>query len=551
METTLKKKAKIWLLGLGTACIPVLVATVRLALDGKAIWDVYLPNSTWNDELLYYKLTEACVNYTIPQGFFGFNESHALVGSFAAWSPILLIFWVMWGVVLGWHLLSPIICNLFLMAAGMYFFGRFMYIKKWHFLQVAVLYTAFIPVTRFTLSGMPEAQIYALLLFVLALVWDTDKHFSVKHSDYKLRVGMLGAAIVLLTWMRPYYILLFGLFIYMVHKKWGKKLTAILSTIVIGLTLVVYFLINHFLSAPYLTDLFYTDWLTAYKDGLGAGLKYDIWKFTQSVKSVGMMMLQKAPEGKILAGSLYFLFILCIIFWLVIVLQKKKWEIPYVIRVQMLVLTVGFFGADLMMYRLQEGGRHTIPFIFATIMFLPFMRRDTEAPDIIIQKQKEADETYQPCNQKENVSVWKTVLPCMIGTVVLVVTFLILGKLPYEFDIPYATAERVEEIEALRAELDANIEVTLGPPSYENTIIWPIWDQVDGETVVFDWGMLYALPAGFGINACDGGYVEAQMENLKCGYIATMKGSDVEKWGDKNAACVSDEDADVIVYRCE
>lgn len=177
------------------------------------------------------------------------------------------------------------------------------------------------------------------------------------------------------------------------------------------------------------------------------------------------------------------------------------------------------------MYRLQEGGRHTIAFIFATIMPLPFIARDAK------------------------VLVWKTVLPSAIGTVVLVVTFLLLGKLPYEFDIPYATADRVEKIGTLSAELDANIEVTLGPPSYENTIIWPIWDEVEGETVVFDWGMLYAVPAGMGINACDGGYVAAQTKNLKCGYIATIKGSDVEKSisNSKNLSC----NKQVAVYKLE
>lgn len=545
METTLKKKAKIWLLGLGTACIPVLVAIVRLALDGKAIWDVYLPNSTWNDELLYYKLTEACVNYTIPQGFFGFNESHALVGSFAAWSPILLIFWVMWGVVFGWNLLSPILCNMVVMAFGMYFFGRFMRPKRWQFIMMTVLYLVFIPVTRFTLSGMPEAQMYALLLFIIALTWETEQNYEPTLPFYRVRLGMLLGAIILLTLMRPYYILLFGCFIHLVRKRNGKKATAVICSSWIGLTIIVYGLISHYLSAPYLTDLFYTDWLTAYKDGLLHGLKYDIWKLFGSLKSIFVMMLQKAPEGKLLAGSLYFLFLVCLVFWIIVVIQKEKWNIPYVIRAQMLVLMVGFWGADLMMYRLQEGGRHTIAFIFVTMMCLPFAM----APHAEVSKM----ESTESVDEKPYKARWSTIAlaPAVVGIGIIALSFVLLGKLPYEFDIPYAMPERVAEIDSLHQQLEENMTLNMGATSYENTVIWPIWDKEDGETVVFDWGMLYALPAGFGINACDGGYVEAQMGNLKCGYIATMKGSDVEKWGEENATRVSDEDADVIVYRCE
>ena len=487
-----KKQNQIWkqiLLSLVCGIIPFVMCIIRTAIDGKSILDVYLPNSMWNDELLYYKLTEACVHYGHPQGYFGFNESHALVGGFAAWSPVLLIPWVLWGLLFGWNLLSPILCNIVIMMIAMFVFGMLMKPNWKQVICIGLLYAAFSVMTRFTLSGMPEVNMYALLLVIVALMWDMARELAeVKY----LRLVILYALIALLTLMRPYYILLFVGFIYFANKVMSRRKAVICSACLVAPVVAGYGLISHYFSAPYLTDLFYTDWLTAYKDGVLAGLKYDVWKLLSSIKSVTMMMLQKAPEGKLLAGGLYFLFLLCIVTWLVLVIDHKRVSAPFIISLQMLILTICFLGADLMMYRLQEGGRHTIAFIFVTIMPLPFIARDAKVP------------------------VWKPVLPSAIGTVVLVVTFLLLGKLPYEFDIPYATADRVEKIGTLRAELDANIEVTLGPPSYENTIIWPIWDQVDGETVVFDWGMLYAVPAGMGINACDGGYVAAQMENMKC-----------------------------------
>lgn len=535
-NTSLKVTLKMYLVGLICALIPVAVCILRLAFEGKTLWDVYLPNSNWNDELLYYKLTEACVHYTIPQGFFGFNESHAIVGSFAAWSPALLAFWDFWGIVFGWSILSPILCNLFMIAMGMYFLGKFLRPNRWQILSLVVLFATFKPVTRFTLSGMPEAQIYAMLLFIIALAWDTDQRIERSTKAYTLRVIVIGLATTLLMLMRPYYILLFGLLVYLVRKKWSKKATWITSISVIGVATTVYFVISHFFSAPYLTDLFYTDWLTAYKEGLLHGLKYDVWKLTESVKSIFTMMLHQTSEGKLLAGSLYFLFLMCLVFWVIMVIQKDKWKIPFIIRVQMLVLMVGFFGADLMMYRLQEGGRHTVPFIFVTLMMLPFLVEGYHVPEQLISGAKDKP--------------WGIIVPSIIASAVTVVVFLLLGKLPYEFDIPYATQERVKEVNSLQQQLEENIDVNMGTPSYENTIIWPIWDKVDGETVVFDWGMLYAIPAGMGINACDGGYVEAQMENLQCGYIATMKGSDVETCFDKTEKDVIGENQTLIVYKC-
>jgi len=542
-----KKQNQIWkqiLLSLVCGIIPFVMCIIRTAIDGKSILDVYLPNSTWNDELLYYKLTEACVHYGHPQGYFGFNESHALVGGFAAWSPVLLIPWVLWGLLFGWNLLSPILCNIAIMMLAMFVFGLIMKPNWKQVVCIAALYAAFPVMTRFTLSGMPEVNMYALLLVIVALMWDLTRRLA---EVIYLRLVILYVLIALLTLMRPYYILLFVGFVYFMNKVMSGRKAAICSGCCIAPVVVAYGIISHYLSAPYLTELFYTDWLTAYKDGVLAALKYDVWKLLSSIRFVTMMMLQKTPEGRLLAGSLYFLFLISIALWLVLTIIHKKVVVPFIISLQMLILTVCFLGADLMMYRLQEGGRHTIAFIFVTIMLLPFIARDAEATSVSSQEQKEYDEAFQLWNQNGNVSVWKTLLPSAIGTVVLVVTFLILGKLPYEFEIPYAKAERVEEIEALHAVLEANIEVPIGAPSYENTIIWPIWDTVNGETVVFDWGMLYAVPAGMGINACDGGYVAAQMENLKCGYIATMKGSDVDKWGRKNGKGLCDNSSITIL----
>ena len=78
------------------ALLPVVCCLVTCAMQGKAIGEVYLPTSEWNDELFYFKQVEGIVNYGYPRGYFGFNESHALKLSFAAWSPVLVFPWILW-----------------------------------------------------------------------------------------------------------------------------------------------------------------------------------------------------------------------------------------------------------------------------------------------------------------------------------------------------------------------------------------------------------------------------------------------------------------------
>ena len=72
------------------ALLPVVCCLVRTAAEGRSIGQVYLPSSEWNDELFYFKQVESIVKYGFPRGYFGFNESHALQLSFAAWSPVLV-----------------------------------------------------------------------------------------------------------------------------------------------------------------------------------------------------------------------------------------------------------------------------------------------------------------------------------------------------------------------------------------------------------------------------------------------------------------------------
>ena len=101
------------------ALIPIVCVLLRCAWDGKTLFDVYLPASPWNDERFYYKLTEGVLSHGVPQGYFGFNESHGRLLSFAAWSPILLLFWVIYGLLFGWNLLAPMIANLLMMSLAL------------------------------------------------------------------------------------------------------------------------------------------------------------------------------------------------------------------------------------------------------------------------------------------------------------------------------------------------------------------------------------------------------------------------------------------------
>ena len=86
-----REKAWRWFAVIWLAIFPFLCCAAYCLKTDNLISDLYLPAGLWNDDIIYYKEVEGIVHYGIPQGYFGYSDTHALVGSFSVWSPMLLV----------------------------------------------------------------------------------------------------------------------------------------------------------------------------------------------------------------------------------------------------------------------------------------------------------------------------------------------------------------------------------------------------------------------------------------------------------------------------
>ena len=187
MKVFLKKHGKLLSAAFLLSLLPLICCLVHCGVQGYSIRDVYLPASEWNDELFYFKQVEGILKNGYPYGYFGFNESHAAKLSFAAWSPVLVIPWVLWGFVFGWNLLSPIWCNIFLMGLAIFLFVLLVKPQKKQMLTLAVLYCLFPMFTRYILSGMPEIicisfEIKINLAFYIVGCYDINETLFAPHD---------------------------------------------------------------------------------------------------------------------------------------------------------------------------------------------------------------------------------------------------------------------------------------------------------------------------------------------------------------------------------
>ena len=183
------------------ALLPILCCVAACAAQGGSLSRVYLPASEWNDELFYYKQVEGILSHGYPQGYFGFNESHALKLSFAAWSPVLVWPWLLYGLIFGWNLMAPVYSNILFLTLALVLFVALVR-PTWKQLGLlALLFCCFMPYTRYMLCGMPEIICFSLLTVYWGLLVNTAN----RETGGKLALLFLLGS--LMTLMRPYLIL--------------------------------------------------------------------------------------------------------------------------------------------------------------------------------------------------------------------------------------------------------------------------------------------------------------------------------------------------------
>lgn len=492
------------------AALPVLCCLVRCVSEGRTIGEVWLPACEWNDELFYYKQVEGIIHYGYPQGYFGFNESHALKLSFAAWSPVLVFPWILWGFLFGWNLLSPVICNIVLLTITCFLFV-WLVRPTWKQLGIlTLLFCLYTPFTRYMLSGMPEIICFSMLILFYALAIN----YLNRVRGYKLVLLFIMASVM--TLMRPYLLLFMLLPAYLWIRKARWK-GALGSGLIIVVTLGAYAGIKHYLGAEYFAPLFFTDWVTAFFErGLFGGLRFFFGKLYYMGKSFLGHTNQGLRTG--LASGAYFagyLVMLCILLgqsiadWRSVKRLKNAGEAgraaeltkKLIVQVHLAFSFIAMLFALLLMYKLTEGSKHLLTFMAAGIFVVAMMQ----------------------------TRFYKK-------TVLLGVTFLFLYTYravdPYDYGIPYIQEEASEAYAYWEGVLEEKLELDTenGVPNFENSVIWVFNDQLpDGTKENVAWQYLYALPEGFGISCCMPDYIHEKFETLQSRYIATLSGGEIDE----------------------
>lgn len=465
---------------------PLVVCLLHCWRLGGGLWEVYLPNSQNNDDLFYFKQVQGVIEYGFPQGFFGFNESHANSFSFAAWSPLTLIVWVIWGKLFGFSISNYYWCNILFLSLALVFFVVQVRPKAKQMAGAGVLLLLFPGFSKYTLSCLVEAHMISYMIFYygMALGYVRDR------KRWKI-VGMMVLSFFL-TCIRPYmvlFLILPGIFIFL-QKKW----LGITSTIGVGaISVISYFWITDKFTAPYFTPLFDKYLFGRFGvEGFWAGMRYLILESFKWMKELGEHMMASFTMGKFMGSNYCVLFLICIVMCIMAVLYRKHknglYTIIYIHYICSALISIG--AVLVIMGKVNEGSRHILAFIIVGCILTAYM------------------------------SCWKNVWqPVIIGGLILFL-FYFYPDDGQDYQIPLRSKERYEE-QIAWDEIARKIELDSQAPSYENTVIWAFSDIIDGVYGHMEWQPMLALPEGVGISCCDLDYITYQFQELKSRYIMT------------------------------
>lgn len=499
------------------ALLPPLVCLITCLLERRMPFDSYLPASEWNDELIYYKMVEGMVKFGYPQGYFGFNESHSALFSFAAWSPVLVWPWVLWGLIFGWHMYSPFACNIVLLSLAMFLFVWLVHPTGRQKGILTVLFVTFSPFSRYMLSCMPEVICFAMVIVTLALI------ISYMEKEMIQKLALLFVLTMVMTLMRPYLIvfMLFPLYFLLKKGKWAGLLG---DLVILGVTATGYAMIKKYFSAEYFTPLFRTEFIDTFRyAGLWGGIKNFVYQLTNESKGYFAILIEGFRSG-MAAGAYFASFWLMLLLLLIQTIKsiRKKEKKQTLLYGGLALCFWAMWIALLLMYKPFEGSKHLITFVVAGIFAISLME----------------------------TRFFKKMI---LTAAVFFYLYSIFGEShPYDYQIPYVNEELKETVDYWQQVFSE--EMTLQRetvPNYDNVVIWTLfdYDQTDGTQNMTRWQYLYGLPEGYGISCCDPSYVTMRFEEIQSKYLVVLPGGKVEAFMAEKGIAPLAKDDNLILYR--
>lgn len=434
----------------------------------------FLPNSKWNDELIYYKTIESMIEYGLPQGYYGYNESCAHFGTFSAWSPTIYIIDYLIALIFGWNYYTPIIARIIISCLAFLIFALLCNPNIKTSLFILFFFSFYNLFARYTASHMSDAYIIDFFIIFFSL-W----HF-LNNQYNRLFTHLLLTIIFFLTLMRPYYAVLWLAFFTFEKNKYRIIASGAVSTIGICF----YFIMSKYCTAPYFTNLIQLDWIREILSNPFYGIKNLLIILCESFHTILIYIYQSLFQG----ADVGFNYLLLFTMMFLLILFAYKYKTLRKHAFILLIMSLSILISIILFYNVYTGARHLIPFIIIDGLFLFTIELNIKKKLLIL------------------------TITCYM--------FFIFSD-TYVIDFPRYDKNFDNSLIEMGNTLEHEIEIDTSN-RWNNTIIWILYDT-DGA---YPFQTLFAIPSGLGINICTDNYVKENIKSLNSKYVACTVGGD-------------------------
>ncbi len=461
IKEVLHKHKTLWI-GILLALVPFLGALLFCLKDGRFITDVYMPLGGWSDEIHYYKQIEGMIDYIIPKGYFGYNQSKAVYGPFAVWGIFPLIPYALYGALFGWTYTSPMLANILFSTLAILFFYVLCKPKKIKLIPFALLWISFPFVNRYVLSGVVEISILAQVMMLFSSGWylfKEDREDSSFTTREKWIMVISLFLISYLTMQRPYFAVFF-LMPFWKAVKVKKKGLALGISVWMLMVFAGFFMNSGYFCSTYYANVL--DFNKLMQDGVG-GIFVKLYEgFIGLARYTWYGIRYRGTAGWIYV----FIFIEWLYFFYIIVRKYFLTKKADPLLTSCLIGEVLILVCILIMYDIDIGARHMLAFAMSNMVFMVLHESDKWLYGMLV--------------------------------ISIISWFLMRGFLK----LPYQNEEYSQWMEQLEASFAEEMIVT-NELSYDNVIAMPTSDvkYEDGEsTVATYYGLMFAIPSGMGLS---------------------------------------------------
>lgn len=344
--------------------IPVIGMIVYMMSQGLTFDQIYIPSSYWNDELFYYKQIEGVIKYGHPQGCFGYMESQALYGNFAAWNFTNILPFALVGKIFGWNPYTPIWFNMFIWIVALILFALLIKPSLIQQLYIMGFFVAYSIFDRYMFSVTPEVTVAAFLFICMIFAYSYYK-------NDKLRYLVLCNVFLLYPVIMQGYCAIFGIIIVAILLKKKRYLSLLVQILLVIAAVVVFVEIHKYFAAPAFSEIFTLESLTSPK--LFFGKIITGWSET-----LGFIKL--AYQGQSMRGVWYLIYFLLGVLIIAFLIEKRN-----LISLSILITYIGLIMSMWVLNSAAEGSRKLMASTMIGFIFiLYFLRFDITKIAVII-----------------------------------------------------------------------------------------------------------------------------------------------------------------------